>query len=141
MNVAMFQKKRHDELPAGEYFVGDISSFLHAGLYQQCCSSSSSTGTYVDQGGRGFYLAPCESGVFAGSNRDTYVVDSGTIGLCAVELGESMGQGMIYRFDQPVALTMTRGILTLTSGRRSMTIDTTTDVYVGSDDEGYDSWS
>jgi len=138
-NVVTFQKKSHDELPAGEYFVGDLMSFLHDALYK-----AGDSGTYVSQWGHGFYLTTCDSGVFAGSNRDTYVVDSGTIGLCALELGDCTkyrGGGKTYRFDQPVTMKMTDGILTLTSGRHSMTIDTTKDVYVGSDDEGYDSWS
>jgi len=139
-NVVTFQKKSHDELPAGEYFVGDLSSFLHEHLYKQCTAN----GTYIGSWGHGFYLTTCKSGVFAGSNRETYVVDSGTIGLCSLDLGDCTkyrGNGKIYRFEQTVTIKMEDGILTLTSGRRTMTIDTNNDVYVGSDDEGYDSWS
>lgn len=129
-----FQKKSHDELPAGEYYVGDLSFFLSAAL-----------GTYINAQGHGFYMTEtaCAEGEFAGSNKKTYIVDSGTIGVCAVELVGSggMGHGVFYRFVHPVSMTMEAGVLTLTSGGHTMTIDTTKDVYVGSDDEGYDSWS
>lgn len=132
-----FQKKSHDELPAGEYYVGDLSSFLSAAV-----------GTYINAQGNGFYITKtaCSAGEFTGSNKKSYIVDSGTIGVCAVELwgqakGQYMGEGAFYRFDQPVSMTMVDGLLSLTSGGYTMTIDTTQDVYVGSDDDGYDSWS
>jgi hypothetical protein len=133
-HVMTFQKKSHDELPAGEYYVGDLSSFLPA-----------ATGTYINAQGHGFYMTKtaCAEGEFAGSNKKSYIVDSGTIGVCAVELvgSDGMGQGVFYRFTQPVSIVMEEGVLTLSSGGHTMTIDTTQDVYVGSDDDGYDSWS
>ena len=140
-----FQKKTHDglTLPAGQYYIGDLSSFLPKTLY----SGLTEFGTYVAaETGDHFYITATgvSDGIFAASTKATYDVSDGNIGVCAVNLADwsaYTGAGSIHNFVSPLQITMDDGILGIQSGDWMLQIDTNTDIYAGSEDEGYDSYS
>ena len=148
MTVLTLQKQSENELPAGDYFIGELSSFLQdAVLGSWSTEQNYKQGTYtVNADGSaagGFYIADpaCNDGIFIGSNHKHYVVSDANIGIASVELGDIRKgagfEGTFHHFKEPLKMAMEHGIFKITSGNFSLEIDTTTD---WSDvDEGYDS--
>lgn len=148
MTVLTLKKQSENELPAGDYFIGELSSFLQdivLGTWSTDFNHKQGTFAAATDGGAagGFYIADpgCNDGIFIGTNHKHYVVNDANIGIAAVELGDirkgSGFEGTFHHFKEPLKMKMDQGIFTITSGDFSLEIDTNTDW--GDVDEGYDS--
>ena len=139
--MTTFVKKNGSELPAGNYFIGDLGDFLRTDYQKIWAQTFGCTdGLYVSQDS-GFlvHAAECGRGSYAGSNRHMY--DGSTISIVHVGLTDPelyTGVGTYHKFTEPVRMTNTDGVIVIESGSWSLEIDTT----ISEDpdtDEGYDS--
>ena len=145
----MFKKTGDAILPAGEYFVGDVCYFLQDSLIKDVWSKKfdSNEGCYVRDDGIGFVVTiPFDgNGLYEGSNKFLYDVETNNLGVVPVTLGDKSkftGCGTFHKFDQPVTVTVgDDGIVTVQSGDWFLEIDTSERESIDSDDPGYDSWS
>ena len=137
VNVTTLDRKSSNILPAGKYFIGDLSYFLHSAL---CCK----TGHYAVPDGRGFIAIKTYDGLWLASDDTTYSLESGRFGICSYELGDKRlwtGDGTFHTFIEPVSMTVDDDdTISFVSGTWSLTLNH--DASWDSDyDEGYDSWS
>lgn len=140
-------KKAHDSvLPAGDYYVGDVSYFLQDPVLNGVLSGAFSDGCFVNEAGVGFAVVnpAAGSGLYKGSNKFLYEFDYGGFGLVPSCLGTQKkftGCGTFHTFTEPVSFYLSDdGIITLKSGDWFLDIDTNDVESIYSDDEGYDSW-
>ena len=144
MIAATFYRKSRDELPAGRYYIGDLDAFLMEEIYETILGKIHlAPGTYTTDSEHALYASPCPRGIFAGSEKATYSINSGTIGIVPVKFGNFTKYpeaGTIYDFRHPFLVSYQNGVLSIRDGHTKFEIDTTIDLYAGSD-SGYDSWS
>jgi hypothetical protein len=95
-------------LPAGKYYIGDLSHALSDDIYKKTLGSTDGgSGVYEETTtGRIFLVGKTaweEPGEFKGTDGNVFKVDSDSIGICPVSLMEKSGEGgHIYTFDSPV---------------------------------------
>jgi hypothetical protein len=133
------------ELAPGKYFIGDVSYFLTDKYYESV--KENLYGCNKGQlfcGGQIVTLMQTvwsKKGIWLGSNKEIYSVDSGVLGICSVDMGEDMGVGSVHEFRDKVFVDMNaNGVLKVCSGKDSIIIDTTKECVSDYEDSGYDSW-
>jgi hypothetical protein len=125
------------ELPAGKYFIGDVSNFLQDSVLKNI---SNGQNTYCSHH---FVLTKPLCGLFTGSDDFIYDIDE-RLAIIHENMGDSSkftGCGTFHTFDDVVTVCISDDILAVQSGDWTLTIDTTKCYTLPSDDEGYDSWS
>jgi hypothetical protein len=128
-------KKTSCVLPAGKYYIGDLSYFLHSGLQGRY-------GHYAIPDGRGFISVRADKGLWSAEETVFYTVESGAFGICSYELGSRdmwTGDGTFHTFDEPVSVKVEDhgDTVVFSSGSWNLHIEyLRRDI---SDDEGYDS--
>lgn len=134
-------------LPAGKYYIGDLSYFLNDTIMNIWTTKfKNSDGLYTNDAENGFYVTkPVDgNGIYVGSNKFSYDVDEDNFGIASIALGnidKYTGCGTFHKFSSPVNIEYNDGVLTFKSNNSEMVIDTNNRVDISSDDEGYDSWS
>jgi hypothetical protein len=132
-HTAVLEKKTTNVLPAGKYFIGDLSYFLPSTYWK--------SGHYAIPDGRGFISFRVSSGLWS-ADRTSYTAESKNFGICSYELGDKSlwtGDGTFHTFVEPVSVAVDDDSICFSSGTKGFTL-----TYMGnmpSDDEGYDSWS
>jgi hypothetical protein len=133
--TVVLDKKTTNVLPAGKYYIGDLSYFLHSGLQGR-------HGHYAIPDGRGFISARADNGLWSAEDTVFYTVESGFFGICSYELGSRAqwtGDGTFHTFDAPVSMKVHNDgdAVVFSSGTWNLRIEyLRRDI---SDDEGYDS--
>jgi hypothetical protein len=129
------EKKRSYVLPAGKYFIGDPSYFLHSII-------GPAPGHYALPDGRGFILIGVKTGLWHSSSGYLYGVDSGLIGICSYEIGNMTnytGDGTFHTFKSEVSTEILKnGVLRIKSGDFVLDVNNENTDY-NSDLDGYDS--
>lgn len=132
------ERKKSYVLPAGRYFIGDPSYFLHNSLMAAACE-----GHYALPDGRGYILVGSNDGIWSGSDGKVYSVESGLIGICSYDIGNMSnftGDGTFHTFGSEVGLEFDSGVVRVKSGDWVLEIDVGEECVL-SDDDGYDSYS
>ena len=132
--TASLDKKTTNVLPAGKYFIGDLSYFLPSAYWK--------SGHYAIPDGRGFISFRASSGLWSSDRRISYTAESKYFGICSYELGDKSlwtGDGTFHTFVEPVSVAVGDECVTFSSGTQDLTL--TYEGGMPSDDEGYDSWS
>jgi len=145
MNPQMFNSAFDNVLPAGTYFIGDICNFLQDAFIENAWTNSD--GCFVGTDGTSFAVTKPRSGngLYTGSNKFTYDIETNAIGVIPTTLGDQSkftGCGTFHKFNDAVSVSLSPdGIFTVKSGDWRLVIDTNDCESVNSDDTGYDSWS
>jgi hypothetical protein len=132
------ERRKTFVLPAGKYFIGDPTYFLHKSLTENLVA-----GHFALPDGRGFIAAASEAGILTASNGEVYGVESGLIGICSYDIGDMAnftGDGSFHVFDSDVKAELDDSYMKLSSGNWSLEIELN-EGPVFSDDDGYDSYS
>lgn len=133
-------------MPAGEYFIGDVSYFLDDTIYKSWSfNHNRKDGLYTDSTGHTFsvFMPGRGNGAYIGSNRFNYDVDENNLGICSMNFGDAKkytGCGTFHSFKDPILVDWSNYVVTFNSGTWSMNIDTNNNTYLDCED-GYDSWS
>jgi hypothetical protein len=142
----IFKKTYDAVLPAGDYFIGDISYFLHDSLDLVWKNTfRCGDGCFVTDEGHGFVVTKpiAGNGFYMGSNNVIYDVTEENIGVVPVAFGDSnkyTGCGTFHSFDNPVSVYISkRGLLSISSGNWILDIDTSDCGSDDSEEDGYDS--
>jgi hypothetical protein len=130
-------------LPAGDYFIGDLSNFLptdYEKIWKQRYSSSFSAFVVADRGAFIVTRAAMGNGSYYGSNKHTY--DGSTISIVSASLCDPelyTGNGTFHSFKEPVTMTEETGVVKFASGSWTLVIDTNESSLDPDYDDGYDS--
>ncbi len=123
-----FETAKSFTAPSGEYYIGDLIGVLLEDADQQLSSSNYKTGLYKKTEKTCFFLdfARRHSGVYKGSDKFKYDTDSGTLGICSIDLlfkeSVDLGRGKIHTFTEPVHCECKDGKFIFTSGSVVLTI-------------------
>ena len=142
-NKSHFQtRKCFAELPAGSYYIGDISNFLQTDIYDNFWvkKHDKTSGHFVIDN-QHFAVLYCGNGSYLGSNKHIY--DGNNIGIVAADIGDKdlyTGNGTFHTFTEPVKMVENCGIVAFVSGSTYLLIDTQESLDTNEYDDGYDSW-
>ena len=119
-------------LPAGRYYIGDLCYGLPDNIYDYVFGGTVyDSGLYKNEERNDFFFLGntyAGDGDYKGSDGFNYSVDSGTIGICPVELlsheGNVKSLGKIYSFKKPVECSVKDGVFKFKSIYENLMIDT-----------------
>ena len=136
------EKLRNVELPAGEYYIGDLCYALQDQIYDKVFGKEGyESGFY--QSPNGSFLVNSTAygdGEYPGSDKHSYCVDAGIIGIASMGVCDKnnmdhkggISGGHIYTFDYPVTCSFKGGNFHFSTRNFAFTINT-----VGYDDDEY----
>ena len=119
-------------IPAGRYYIGDLCYGLPDTIYDYVFGGTVyDAGFYKNEERNTFFFLGNTyggDGDYKGSDGFHYSVDSGTIGICPVELlsyeDDVKGLGKIYSFKKPVQCSAINGVFKFFSTYERLMIDT-----------------
>lgn len=142
----VFNKTYDAVLPAGEYFIGDLSYFLQDSVdkvWEQ--EFDKSDGCFITEDGQGFAVTKPlgGNGLYTGSNDVIYDVEEDNLGIVPADFGDRSkytGCGSFHTFTAPVSVSISdEGLLLISSGDWHLEIDTSDCCSDYEEDDGYDS--
>lgn len=119
-------------IPAGRYYIGDLGYGLLDHIYDYVFGGTVyEAGLYKNEERNTFFFLGNTfggDGDYKGSDGFNYSVDSGTIGICPVELltheDHVKGLGKVYSFKKPVECSAKDGVFKFLSTYENLMIDT-----------------
>ncbi len=134
--MVQLEKQKSNVLPAGRYYIGDPTYFLHDTIVEKFFEA----GHYALPDGRGLILFKVDADSFVTSDKQTYSVCSGLFGLISYDLGDKdkyTGDGTFHTFTSQVSMSFDSNKFNIKSGDDTIQLEKCEACF--SDDDGYDS--